>query len=89
MKTKTKKKEKKIVVQKEQTLPFEKGNYLWFFVGLAVLTIGFIFLSIGPWDSFWSRTLAPVVLLIGYLVIIPWAIMYHKNSHPAVKENGD
>ncbi len=86
MKSKSKKKEKKPVVQQEKTLPFEKGNYLWFFVGLLVLTIGFVFLSIGPWDSFWSRTLAPIILVIGYLVIIPWSIMYHKKGkHSAQK----
>ncbi len=89
MKTKNKKKEKKPVIPQEKTLPFEKGNYLWFFAGLLVLTIGFVFLSIGPWDSFWSRTLAPVILVIGYLVVIPWSIMYHKKNHQTAKQTNN
>ena len=51
-----------------------------FGLGVFVLIIGFILLSIGPWDSFWSRTLAPVVLVFGYLVVIPVAILYGKKG---------
>ncbi|HDI52082.1 MAG TPA: DUF3098 domain-containing protein, partial [Bacteroidetes bacterium] len=57
-------------------LVFEKQNYQLFALSLVVLVIGYVFLSIGPWYSFWSRTLAPILLLISYCVIIPIAILY-------------
>jgi len=86
MKTKTKKnrKEKKAAAH-DAGLPFARRNYQLFVIGLLVLTIGFIFLSIGPWNSFWSRTLAPVILVIGYLIVIPWSILYQKKSGSSSK----
>ncbi len=50
-------------------IPFGKKNYVLF--GIAALTIvaGYIALSKG------SITLAPILLLLGYLVLIPMAIL--------------
>lgn len=61
-------------------LPFEKENYILFAVSLVVLTLGFVFLSMGPWDSFSSLTLAPILLVIGYCVTLPFAILYKKKT---------
>jgi len=46
-----------------------------FGIGLAVIVVGYIFLRIPPAEGFWSLTLAPIVLVIGYCVIIPLAIL--------------
>ena len=64
-------------------LPFTTYNYLIFGFGIVVLVFGYIFMSIGPVDSFWSLTLAPIVLVIGYVVIIPLSFLYH---HKAIKQ---
>lgn len=50
-------------------LPFGRKNYILF--GLAALSIiaGYLALSRG------SITLAPILLLLGYLVLIPWGIL--------------
>ncbi len=64
-----------------QRLPYTSTNYLIFSLGLAAIIVGYIFLSIGPWDSFWSLTLAPVFLFIGYLVAIPVAILYQQKAN--------
>jgi hypothetical protein len=50
-------------------LPFGKKNYLLFAVAAVVILAGYIALSRG------SITLAPILLLIGYLVLIPWGIL--------------
>jgi hypothetical protein len=65
----------------KQTLPFTSTNYLLFGIGLLVIIVGYIFLSIGPWDSFYSLTAAPILLVIGYCVIFPIAILYHKKKN--------
>lgn len=62
------------------TLPFSKKNYYLFGIGIAVIILGFISMSKEPWNSFWSLTLAPILLVIGYCVIIPVAILYRKKS---------
>jgi hypothetical protein len=66
--------------KKKDTLPFSKTNYLLFGVGILILVLGYIALAQGPWDSFWSLTLAPILLVIGYCVVIPLAILYHKKN---------
>lgn len=62
-------------------------NLALFLAGLVVLVIGYILLSVAPWDNPISRSLAPVVLLLGYLVIFPVAIFYRaKRSDKSAKD---
>ncbi|MBM3325360.1 MAG: DUF3098 domain-containing protein [Calditrichaeota bacterium] len=53
-----------------------RKNLLFYIIGVVVLALGFILMSIPPWDSFLSRTLAPLALLVAYVVIFPIAILY-------------
>jgi len=80
MVAKTKKKEKKNKKKAKATIPFSKENYLIFLIGVLVVIIGYIFMSQGPADSFWSLTLAPIILVISYCIIIPISILYKKKS---------
>ena len=50
-------------------LPFGRKNYILFGLAAAVILAGYIFLSRG------SITLAPILLLTGYLILIPWGIL--------------
>jgi hypothetical protein len=50
-------------------LPFGKKNYILFGLAALVIVAGYITLSRG------SITLAPILLLTGYLVLIPWGIL--------------
>jgi len=65
----------------KEALPFSSTNYLLFGIGLLVIIIGYILLSIGPWNSFYSLTAAPILLVIGYCIVIPIAILYHKKKN--------
>lgn len=85
MKTKDKKKKRAVPLSRAQVWPLDKQNYRLFALGLVILVLGYIFLAQGPWDSFWSRTLAPIVLVIGYCVVIPLAILHGKKG----RENQD
>ncbi|RKY80880.1 hypothetical protein DRQ07_05115 [candidate division KSB1 bacterium] len=69
-----------------QALPFTKTNYIIFLVGLILLVLGNICLSKGPWNSFWSLDLAPVLLVFAYVVVIPVAILYHKKDRNSSAE---
>ncbi len=57
---------------------WNKYHYLLLFIGITLLIIGFFLLSLNPWSSFPSLTLAPIVLLIAYLVIFPLSIVFTK-----------
>lgn len=74
-----KQKNKRGSVKGDTSLPFTKTNYLIFLAGLLFIIFGYIALGQGPWNSFTSLSLAPVLLIIGYLVLIPAAILYKKR----------
>lgn len=63
-------------------LYFTKKNYILFIVAILLLVIGYYFMTIGPHDSFFSLTLAPLILLFAYTVIFPLAILvnFKKND---------
>ena len=73
-KEKKKKKEQR-KLSSSAPFPFERKNYQYFLIGLVLLVIGYIFMMQGPADSFWSRTLAPVILVVSYCIIFPIAIL--------------
>ena len=50
-------------------LPFGRKNYILFGLAAVFILVGYIFLSRG------SITLAPILLLTGYLILIPWGIL--------------
>jgi hypothetical protein len=61
-------------------LPFDIMNYIWLAAGLIVIAVGYVELSQGPVNSFQSRTLAPILLVIGYCVLIPIGLLAGKKS---------
>jgi len=70
MAVKTKPTRAKKIKQKEQdSLGFTRKNYYLFILGLLVIVAGFITLRMG------SITLAPILLVLGYCVIIPLSII--------------
>ncbi|HHI03227.1 MAG TPA: hypothetical protein ENL22_06885 [candidate division Zixibacteria bacterium] len=54
--------------------PFGPRNYILFAIGLLVIIVGYISLSAG------SITLAPILLVLGYCVLIPISIIIKGKS---------
>ena len=65
-----------------------RSNLVLFLVGAAILVIGFLLMSIGPWDNPLSRSVAPIVLLVGYLIVFPIAIFYQRKSYADSQKSG-
>jgi hypothetical protein len=64
-------------------LPFTRKNYFLFAVGLLVIVIGYVTLGYG------SITLAPILLVLGYCVIIPVAIIINgRKGKPPEAQRG-
>lgn len=59
-------------------LPFTRRNWVLFAVALATIALGYVLLSIPPADGFLSLTLAPLLLVAGYCVLIPVAILVRE-----------
>ena len=69
-----------------KTLPFTRRNYLLFLVGLVVIVVGYYTLSRPPADNPLSLTVAPILLVLGYCVIIPIAILLRGKRGDGEKE---
>jgi FtsH-binding integral membrane protein len=59
---------------------WEKKNYYLLALGLLVTIAGFYFMTIGPWDSFSSLVISPILLFIAYVIIFPLSIFLRKKS---------
>ena len=65
--------------------PLEKKDFIWLFIGIGIVLLGYALLATGISDEpaieggKWMNTLAidvaPIVLIIGYLVVIPMSLM--------------
>ncbi len=61
-------------------LPIMRKNWTLAAVGLASILIGYVCLRIPPAEGFLSLTLAPVLLVAGYCVLIPLAILARDQT---------
>jgi cytochrome bd-type quinol oxidase subunit 2 len=66
--------------KKAPILAFTRTNYLMFAAAVLIIVVGYIALSKGPADSFSSLTLAPILLFIGYLVLVPISIFWRPRK---------
>jgi len=53
-------------------------------IAVIVGVIGYIFLSVAPIDSLLSWTIAPIVLIVCYLILIPLAIIKRPKNEKSV-----
>ncbi len=65
--------------RKEEILSLEPTNYKILGAGLVVILLGYIALSMEPWDGFMPLIVAPILLVLGYCVIVPFGIIYKKK----------
>jgi hypothetical protein len=79
----------KAQVAPETPIGFAARNYLLFGISLGLITLGFVFLTsptfgggfpfIHPFaagaNGFLTMNVAPVMLVLGFCVLLPWAII--------------
>ncbi len=70
--------------------PLEKNNLIIIGIGLAVILLGYMLMATGisdeaatvdgKWNNPMAVTIAPILLVIGYTVIIPYGIIKRFNK---------
>ena len=55
-------------------------NYLLFLIGVITIITGYIIMYTGETESFQSVRLSPMILVIGYCIIIPISILYKSRG---------
>lgn len=70
-------------IQRHDMLVLEPINYKIILLGLVVIIAGYFALSTSPWDNPIALTVAPILLVLGYCVIIPFGILYKRKKSSA------
>jgi hypothetical protein len=65
---------------------FSSKNIKLFWISMALLAVGYVLLGQGPVDNPLSKTIAPIVLVGVYCVLIPYAIMSKAKEPPKDKD---
>lgn len=90
MAVKTKKKNVKTSA-KSLPSPFniywKKTNYLLFALGLFLIIVGFYFMGQGEWNSTSSLVISPILLFLGFVVVMPASILYRKKNEAQVNSS--
>lgn len=70
-------------ISKKSVSPFsiywKNKNYLFLFLGIALLFAGYYLMSIKPWNSFAALNISPVILIIAYVIVFPAAILFKEK----------
>jgi hypothetical protein len=74
------KKAVKGVKEGRETVPFTVINYILFAAGLLVITAGWFLLRAG------HISISPIMLILGYCVIIPLAIVLKPGKGGSIRE---
>jgi hypothetical protein len=59
-----------------QTVELHRKNWILLGAGIVCIVLGFIALGLR------DITLAPILLLAGYLVLVPWGLVAHRKTAP-------
>jgi hypothetical protein len=59
---------------------FTSTNYIIFCIGLVLIIMGYVIMALGTVNSFQSLTLAPILLFLGYIIVIPFALIYRDKK---------
>ena len=59
---------------------FSKTNYIIFGIGLSVIILGYVIMALGDVNSVQSLSIAPIMLFVGYIVLIPLSLIYRDKS---------
>ena len=61
--------------------PLTQTNYIILTIGLLMLIAGYIFMAaVDHPDDVMSRTVAPVIIMISMIIVIPYGILHRDKS---------
>ncbi|MCK4813056.1 MAG: hypothetical protein KAT14_03880 [Candidatus Marinimicrobia bacterium] len=64
-----------------QSLGLSRVNLYIFLASLAVITIGYIVMALGDTYDALSLYVSPIILTIGYVIVLPASILYKRNKN--------
>jgi hypothetical protein len=67
-------------VSDQGSLPLGKENLVVIGIGLVIIAAGYLALLEGSVEGFLPLVLAPILLVLGYCVVIPLGILYKRKK---------
>ncbi|MFA5011327.1 MAG: hypothetical protein WC644_05175 [Ignavibacteria bacterium] len=61
-------------------LSLTNRNYAIIGTGILLIILGYIFMSENSVDGFLPTVIAPILLVLGYIVIVPFGILFKDKS---------
>jgi len=55
-------------------------NYMIIGVGILLIIIGYVFMAENSVDGFLPTVIAPILLVLGYIVFVPFGILFKDKS---------
>ena len=65
---------------RDDHLPLSKENFQIMGVGLVLILAGYIAMYNQPVEGFLPLVVAPILLVLGYCIVIPLGLLYKKSS---------
>ena len=62
------------------SLPFTKSNYQILSGAILCIILGYIALAQEPWNGTMPLVVAPILLVLGYCVLIPIGILFRRRT---------
>ncbi|MCI0449977.1 MAG: DUF3098 domain-containing protein [Chlorobi bacterium] len=75
--------------KKEFSFPLEKENFMIIGAGIVLLIIGYILMAQNSVDGFVPTVVSPIILVIGYCIVIPYGILKRPKSLISVTEQSE
>jgi hypothetical protein len=66
-----------------EALPFTQTNYRILGAGLLIIVLGYVALSQDPWNGTMPLVVAPILLVIGYCIVVPFGILFRGKKTTA------
>jgi hypothetical protein len=76
---KTRKQEVKHKTFHDENMPLDPVNFKIIGAGIVVIVLGYLAMITGGIEGFLPLVLSPILLVLGYCVIIPIGILYQKG----------
>lgn len=78
----------KVKKKREDALPLEKQNFILMGAGILLIVAGYFALLEKTVTGFLPLYVAPLLLVLGYCVLVPLGILYTRKAPPDSTEQG-
>src|SRR5204863_532640 len=76
----------RVAIARAFNMQFDRQNIMFILIGIGVVTLGYIIMGTSETMGFMALDVSPIILLLGYLVVIPLGIMYGAHRKKAVPQ---